>query len=171
MTYPCAYCGSPASSEDGCPSCGRGPDPDALEVVRVDAEIAELNGRLAVARQAVRGIEEGLVRLWNRRQATVARVQANVTAEEPAPPPVREVSNRLVQNALFLLGGLLLGVAAIVFTAVAWAQFGVGGRAVVLASFTVATLINRLLSFSIARSTLSLPPLGLLGVQKSKKRE
>ncbi|MCO8275004.1 hypothetical protein M1L60_30935 [Actinoplanes sp. TRM 88003] len=37
---------------------------------------------------------------------------------------------------LFALGGLLLGVAAIVFAAVAWAQFGLGGRAVVLAAFT-----------------------------------
>ncbi|MEU4222568.1 hypothetical protein AB0F10_45425, partial [Actinoplanes sp. NPDC026623] len=62
------------------------------------------------------------------------------------PPPVapaprtREASTRLVQNVLFLLGGLLLGVAAIVFTAVAWAQFGVGGRALLLAGFTVAAL-------------------------------
>jgi hypothetical protein len=45
-----------------------------------------------------------------------------------------------VQNALFLLGGLLLGVAAIVFTAVAWNQFGVGGRAALLAGFTAAAL-------------------------------
>ncbi|GAB1690669.1 SCO7613 C-terminal domain-containing membrane protein [Krasilnikovia sp. M28-CT-15] len=51
-----------------------------------------------------------------------------------------EASGRLVQNVLFLLGGLLLGVAAIVFTAVAWAQFGVGGRAVLLATFTAAAL-------------------------------
>jgi hypothetical protein len=62
----------------------------------------------------------------------------------PSPPPrtprTREASTRLVQNALFLLGGLLLAVAAIVFTAVAWSQFGVGGRALLLAGCTVATL-------------------------------
>jgi hypothetical protein len=34
----------------------------------------------------------------------------------------------------------LLGVAAIVFTAVAWSQFGVGGRAALLAGFTAAAL-------------------------------
>ena len=63
----------------------------------------------------------------------------------PAPVPAPgarnpEVSTRLVQNTLFLLGGVLLGIAAIVFTMVAWAQFGVGGRAVLLAGFTVAAL-------------------------------
>src|SRR5262249_40165352 len=44
--------------------------------------------------------------------------------------------------------GLLLGSAAIVFTAVAWANFGVTGRAVVLAVVTVLTL--------------AVPPLALL---------
>ena len=41
---------------------------------------------------------------------------------------------------LFLLGGLLLAIAAIVFTAVAWTQFGLGGRAALLAAFTGAAL-------------------------------
>ncbi|WP_250030709.1 SCO7613 C-terminal domain-containing membrane protein [Paractinoplanes maris] len=116
MTYPCPHCSAPASPETGCPSCGRGPDPDAIEVVRADAEIAELNQRLR--------------EVWARRQAAAARVQAALGS--PAP----EVSSRTAQNVLFLLGGLLLGVAAIVFAAVAWAQFGVGGRALVLLTFT-----------------------------------
>ncbi len=60
----------------------------------------------------------------------------------PAPLPVRapETSTKFVQNLLFLLGGLLLAIAAIVFTVVAWAQFGIGGRSVLLAFFTAATL-------------------------------
>jgi len=45
-----------------------------------------------------------------------------------------------VQTSLFLLGGLLLAVAAIVFTAVAWSQFGVRGRAGLLAVVTVVFL-------------------------------
>ncbi|GAA3456787.1 SCO7613 C-terminal domain-containing membrane protein [Dactylosporangium matsuzakiense] len=51
-----------------------------------------------------------------------------------------EAAPRTVQNLLFILGGLLLGAAAIVFTAVAWASFGVLGRAAVLAVITLVTL-------------------------------
>lgn len=45
---------------------------------------------------------------------------------------IRETSTRSVQNTLLALGGLLLGVAAIAFTAVAWAKFGDGGRAAII---------------------------------------
>ncbi|MEV8512684.1 hypothetical protein [Dactylosporangium sp. NPDC051484] len=51
-----------------------------------------------------------------------------------------EAAPRTVQNILFILGGLLLGSAAIVFTAVAWASFGVLGRAAILAVVTLITL-------------------------------
>ncbi|MET7424411.1 hypothetical protein [Dactylosporangium sp. NPDC005555] len=51
-----------------------------------------------------------------------------------------EASPRTVQNLLFILGGLLLGSAAIVFAAVAWASFGVMGRAAILATVTLITL-------------------------------
>ncbi|MFI5909072.1 SCO7613 C-terminal domain-containing membrane protein [Dactylosporangium sp. NPDC051541] len=51
-----------------------------------------------------------------------------------------EAEPRTVQNLLFILGGLLLGAAAIVFTAVAWASFGVLGRAAILAVITLLTL-------------------------------
>ncbi|MGH3730699.1 MAG: hypothetical protein ACRDTU_18385, partial [Micromonosporaceae bacterium] len=71
-------------------------------------------------------------------------------AGEPAPPvpttaswsptrpgaPRPETSTRSVQNILLVLGGLLLGVAAIVFTAVAWATFGLAGRASILVAIT-----------------------------------
>ncbi|MCY1138952.1 hypothetical protein OWR29_13165 [Actinoplanes sp. Pm04-4] len=129
MTYPCPACGAAASPESGCPSCGRGPDPDAIEVVTADAEIAELNKQLFTARQQVGQLEARLAQVWNRRQAAAARVRGALGA----PAPSRD---KVTQNVLFLLGGLLLGVAAIVFAAVAWAQFGLGGRAVVLLTFT-----------------------------------
>ena len=154
MSYPCPYCRTPAGLTGGCPGCGRGPDPDAALVIRLDAEIA--------------GLHERVRQLWEQRNAAAARVRAAVTAASAAPalaapalaaaapPPSTpsgfaapsrsavstgpEASTRVLQTVLFVLGGLLLGVAAVVFTAVAWAQFGVQGRAVLLAGFTVAAL-------------------------------
>src|SRR4051812_22829979 len=58
----------------------------------------------------------------------------------PVSPRVGETSTRTVQNVLFVLGGLLLGLAAIVFTAVAWATFGVQGRAEALGAVTLLAL-------------------------------
>lgn len=64
-----------------------------------------------------------------------------------APAPVRpEASTRTVQNLLFILGGLLLGTAAVVFTAVAWATVGVAGRALILAGLTTLALAAPLLA-------------------------
>ncbi|WP_345122489.1 SCO7613 C-terminal domain-containing membrane protein [Dactylosporangium darangshiense] len=51
-----------------------------------------------------------------------------------------EAAPRTVQNLLFVFGGLLLGSAAIVFAAVAWASFGVLGRAAILGVVTLLTL-------------------------------
>src|SRR5207248_3158895 len=70
---------------------------------------------------------------------------AGPPAGGPAGPPVApaarpETSVRTVQNVLFVLGGLLLGSAAVVFTAVAWARFGVAGRAAILAVTTLLVL-------------------------------
>ena len=144
-SYPCPFCRTPANLTSGCPGCGRGPDPDAAEVIRLDEQIPVLTARLSAAEAALR-------QAWNARQAAASRVRASLTPAAPAPtfpapPPMpapaprpKEASTRLVQNALFLLGGLLLAVAAIVFTAVAWSQFGVGGRALLLAGFTAAAL-------------------------------
>ena len=156
-SYPCPYCRTPADLDNGCPGCGRDPDSDAAEVVRLDARIGVLNAQLAAARFAVETAENELRQVWQLRHAAAARVRAKVTAPgSPAAPalsatpplsatprpaqPVRETSTRAVQNTLFLLGGLLLGAAAIVFTAVAWSQFGIGGRAALLAAFTGAAL-------------------------------
>ncbi|SCE90163.1 hypothetical protein GA0070216_10330 [Micromonospora matsumotoense] len=51
-----------------------------------------------------------------------------------------ETSTRTIQWLLFVLGGLLLGTAAVVFTAVAWSAVGVAGRALILAAFTALAL-------------------------------
>ncbi|NBE80542.1 SCO7613 C-terminal domain-containing membrane protein [Micromonospora rubida] len=57
-----------------------------------------------------------------------------------APVGGAETSTRTVQGLLFVLGGLLLGTAAVVFTAVAWAAVGVVGRALILLAFTALAL-------------------------------
>lgn len=57
-----------------------------------------------------------------------------------APPPRKDFSPKTAQNLLLGLGGLLLVVAAVVFTVVSWGHIGIGGRAVILAGVTVLTL-------------------------------
>lgn len=71
---------------------------------------------------------------------TIPPPPAPTGAPGAAPGRVREASTRTVQNILFVLGGILLGTAAVVFTAVAWATFGVAGRATILAIVTLVML-------------------------------
>ncbi|HEU4423010.1 MAG TPA: hypothetical protein VFR67_10810 [Pilimelia sp.] len=151
-SYPCPFCGAPANLASGCPGCGRPPHPDAAEVIRLDAEIPALAVRAEQARQAYADAASTLRQAQERRAAAAARVRAAVRAETAAAPPAvpasgpeaapahAEASTRTVQNTLFILGGLLLGTAAIVFTAVAWAAFGQGGRAAILAGVTALAL-------------------------------
>ncbi|MFC8847467.1 MULTISPECIES: SCO7613 C-terminal domain-containing membrane protein [unclassified Micromonospora] len=63
-----------------------------------------------------------------------------VPPQRPAQVGGAETSTRTVQGLLFVLGGLLLGTAAVVFTAVAWATVGVAGRALILLAFTALAL-------------------------------
>ncbi len=154
MSYPCPACGSMANLAAGCPGCGRRPDPEAAEVIQLDETIRRLEFDLERAR---RGYAEAVGRLsaaQRRRGELVARIRARAAVApkpdpepgpepepEPEPRPARpETSGRTVQNLLFILGGLLLASAAIVFTAVAWANFGVSGRAGILGAVTVLTL-------------------------------
>ncbi|TDQ54815.1 SCO7613 C-terminal domain-containing membrane protein [Actinorugispora endophytica] len=66
-------------------------------------------------------------------------------AARPAPAPRaprrprRELSARSVQNILLGLGGLLVAVAALVFTVVTWSDLGVGTRALILGGSTALT--------------------------------
>ncbi|BCL13725.1 SCO7613 C-terminal domain-containing membrane protein [Micromonospora sagamiensis] len=194
--YPCPGCAAPADLTVGCRACGRGPDPTAAEVVRLDAEITVLTGRVEQARRAYLDLGAALGAVQQRRADLAARVRASravpaqatvvpphvrpprpavaptpsapvatgpaVTSAVLGPTPVRpvaagpvpvgpaavggtaagqrETSTRTVQGVLFVLGGLLLGTAAIVFTAVAWASVGVVGRAAILAAVTALAL-------------------------------
>ncbi|MEU4624559.1 hypothetical protein AB0G04_31875 [Actinoplanes sp. NPDC023801] len=157
-SYPCPRCGAAAALPDGCPACGAGPDPEAAEVIRLDEEIAGLTREWQDARALVTELDRRLHDTRARRNQVAARVVARrqpVPAPQPSPaPPVPvptatgafaepvepKLSTLTVQNVLFTLGGLLLVVAAAVFTAVAWAQVGVTGRALLLAGATAAVL-------------------------------
>ncbi|PRX19863.1 SCO7613 C-terminal domain-containing membrane protein [Actinoplanes italicus] len=186
-SYPCPRCGATAALPDGCPACGAGPDLEAAEVIRLDAELAGLSTELQEARALVTSLDRRLHDTRARRNQIAARVVARrqpspVPAPAPVPSPALtsgsspapastpspapastpspapastpspalastpsepvepKLSTLTVQNVLFTLGGLLLVVAAAVFTAVAWAQVGVTGRALLLAGATAAVL-------------------------------
>ncbi|MBB5871824.1 hypothetical protein F4553_005203 [Allocatelliglobosispora scoriae] len=162
-SYPCPVCKTMADLESACPGCGRAPDPDAAEVIRLDGRLAVAHARLEQLRRDYATSSTEYQELQARRSKLAAKVWASVHAATPvvpgpaavptrsvgvpvgpgtAPPTVArpEASPRTVQNLLLILGGLLLGTAAIVFTAVAWATVGAGGRAVILAVITALTL-------------------------------
>ncbi|MGC4767854.1 SCO7613 C-terminal domain-containing membrane protein [Micromonospora sp. DT44] len=159
--YPCPACGGPADLSAGCAGCHRPPDPTAAEVVRLSREVARLEPEVERARRTYTELA-GLLTATSRRRAELAAV---VRAQRAAPTPVvpatplaaptpavatpapgvAETSTRTVQGLLFVLGGLLLGTAAVVFTAVAWAAVGVGGRALILAAVTALVLAVPLL--------------------------
>ncbi|SCG58063.1 SCO7613 C-terminal domain-containing membrane protein [Micromonospora inositola] len=152
--YPCPGCGAPADLASGCPGCGRPPYPPAAEVVRLDREIAALAPEVERARVTYQDLTARLGAARQRRTQLAARIRLEIPSPQPRPvPPVPappspavagpgrpETSTRTVQGLLFVLGGLLLGTAAIVFTAVAWAAVGVAGRALILAAVTVLAL-------------------------------
>ncbi|WP_262284796.1 SCO7613 C-terminal domain-containing membrane protein [Micromonospora sp. MA102] len=149
--YPCPGCGTPADLASGCPGCGRPPYAPAAEVVRLDHEIAELAPRVEAARVAYQELSGRLSTARQRRADLAARIRLEIPAPRPVPvrpqpaavparPGGAETSTRAVQSLLFVLGGLLLGTAAVVFTAVAWAAFGVAGRALILLAFTALAL-------------------------------
>ncbi|HUR72696.1 MAG TPA: hypothetical protein VMZ00_00365 [Sporichthya sp.] len=52
------------------------------------------------------------------------------------PEPREKVTPRQVQHLLLSLGVLLLAVAAVIFTVVAWGRVGIGGRTAILATLT-----------------------------------
>ncbi|MBT8224872.1 MAG: hypothetical protein KJO75_05130, partial [Dactylosporangium sp.] len=175
IRYPCPWCGAAADEVDGCSGCGRPADPDAVNIVRLDARIAECAVQVQQARQAFDRASGHLADAQARRTAAYFRLRFRVrpvTAQAPSPetgaaPPAAgrgagpapeqarpevgtatpdaqhtkaETSPRTVQTILFVLGGILLGSAAVVFTTVAWSSSGIAGKAVILAGFTVLAL-------------------------------
>ena len=109
--------------------------------VRTDAVLRATAQRRDQLAASVRVLGTG----WGGPGATGGPGPQPAAAPVPGPFPtataaVPETSTRTVQNLLFVLGGILLGTAAIVFTAVAWTTFGVEGRATILAVFTLIAL-------------------------------
>jgi hypothetical protein len=144
--YPCPFCGAAANLASGCPGCGRGPDAEAAEVVWLNDEIGLLTQRVEQTRRDYDSAAASLMYAHRRRNALAARVRARTSTPPPAPIAApaavaeKKVPAFAVQSVLFILGGLLLGTGAIVFTAVAWATFGITGRAAILAGVTVLAL-------------------------------
>lgn len=161
--YPCPRCGASASDETGCTACGTPPDRTAIELDRLRHQLADLDRRDFALRQEYAALTDHRRHLQQQiteLQARIAR-QAHPALTSPGPQPSPtgpaapspgpaatatgpaarpETSTASVQTVLLVLGGMLLAVAAIVFTAVAWATFGVTGRAVILATITAVTL-------------------------------
>ncbi|MFF0012398.1 SCO7613 C-terminal domain-containing membrane protein [Streptomyces sp. NPDC005374] len=105
--------------------------PPAEELRLLDAELWQLDARRA--------------QLLTRRAWLVAALQPKWPAPEPTGPtpsalPRPEASRPSVQNLLLVLGGVLLTVAAMVFTLVSWGHLGITGRALVLGAVTAAAL-------------------------------
>lgn len=131
-------------------------------MVGLGRQIAQLAPEVERARHTYTELAGRLSALSRRRAELAAVVRAGLVVPAVAPSaPARgpapvatvstaagaaETSTRTVQGVLFVLGGLLLGTAAIVFTAVAWAAVGVAGRALILAAFTALALAVPLLA-------------------------
>ncbi|MEU0412582.1 hypothetical protein ABZ307_32810 [Streptomyces griseorubiginosus] len=112
--------------------------PPAEELRLIDAELWQLDARRAqlLARRA------WLVAALQPRRTHPSRQspQPQWQAPTPAALPRPEASAPSVQNVLLVLGGVLLTVAAMVFTLVSWGHLGITGRALVLGAVTVAAL-------------------------------
>ncbi len=106
--------------------------PPAEELRLLDNELRRLDARRAqlLARRA-----------WLITALQQVRPLA-ATAPQPVAPvaPRREATAPGVQNVLLLLGGVLLTVAAMVFTLVSWGHLGIVGRSAVLGAVTLAVL-------------------------------
>ncbi|MFJ8596013.1 SCO7613 C-terminal domain-containing membrane protein [Streptomyces sp. NPDC093598] len=131
--------------------------PPAEELRLLDAELWQLDARRAqlLARRA------WLVAALHQTQQQ-PRAQAS-TQPPPTAPPRPETAAPSVQNLLLVLGGVLLTLAAAVFTLVSWGHMGIAGRALVLGGVTVATLAApaALLKRGLRSTAESLAGLGL----------
>ncbi|MFF4253045.1 SCO7613 C-terminal domain-containing membrane protein [Streptomyces sp. NPDC001663] len=101
--------------------------PPAEELRLLDAELWQLDARRA--------------QLLTRRAWLVSALQQPAPVWPlPVAPPRPEAGAPRVQNVLLLLGGVLLTIAAMVFTLVSWGHLGITGRALVLGAVTLAVL-------------------------------
>jgi hypothetical protein len=134
--------------QDRCPHCALPlSGPPAAELWRLDQELAELGVRRSEL-LARRGRLLGMLRAERDRQSApegrstpaAAPGAGRAGPEGGSARPGGDFSPGAVQNLLLALGGLLLAVAAVVFTVVSWGHLGIGGRAAVLGGFTAVIL-------------------------------
>ncbi|QJT00516.1 hypothetical protein G9272_09615 [Streptomyces asoensis] len=109
--------------------------PPAEELRFLDSELRQLDARRAqlLARRAwlitmLQQAVQPAPPVWPSRQA------------QPGPSARPEATAPGVQNVLLLLGGILLTIAAMVFTLVSWGHLGIAGRSLVLGAVTLAVL-------------------------------
>lgn len=156
--YPCPVCHTLTTLEHPCPGCGRAPDPNAAAVITLDKELMRLQTQVDEARRRHDELNAQLAETRRRREAYATAVRMAVAAERSSgtvptvplehqtapvtqPAAVRaEASRGTFQILLFALGGLVLGIAAIIFTAWAWRVYGVVGRALILSGVTLVML-------------------------------
>ncbi|MEV8037228.1 hypothetical protein [Streptomyces sp. NPDC086182] len=103
----------------------------AEELRLLDTELRQLDARRAV--------------LLNRRAWLIHALQPPPVRTVPLAPPAfparrPEATAPGVQNALLLLGGILLTIAAVAFTLVGWGHLGIAGRSLVLGAVTLVAL-------------------------------
>ncbi|MFV2196031.1 SCO7613 C-terminal domain-containing membrane protein [Nocardiopsis sp. LOL_012] len=133
----CPSCRLPlptAESPPACPRC-RLPlvGPDAQELWRIDTELAGLDAR----RSVLLGERSALLHRMRAPSPTAAGVP-RPPGGAPAPVGPAEVTGRSAQNAILGVGGLLVGIAALVFAVWTWSDMGTGARATVLVLTTMA---------------------------------
>ncbi|WP_327049082.1 hypothetical protein OG320_15060 [Microbispora sp. NBC_01189] len=131
----CPDCGEPLTGPHAaCPACAL-PLSGAVagELWRVDLALADLRTREA---QLTARRNELVAALRAARTGTNQAEDHSGAVSSPAPGRPRDLPVRAVQNLLLALGGLLLVVSAIVFTAVSWGHLGIGGRAAILLGLT-----------------------------------
>lgn len=144
----CPSCSASIEGAEQCPSCGlplRGAL--AAELWDVDVRLAALSGRREQLMAALRaGVTSAPVVAQPYSSGSPAPGPTLVW-QDPAPTaPRQEWTPQRVQNTLLSLGVLLLAVAALVATAVAYRRVGASGRAVVLLGVTALAVVASRLS-------------------------
>ncbi|MDV9193270.1 hypothetical protein R6L23_34530, partial [Streptomyces sp. SR27] len=127
--------------------------PPADELVLVDRELAQLDGRRS--------------QLLARRAWLIQVLHASAAPMAPRPfaaPAPADSTPRSAQNVLLTLGGTLLTIAAVAFTLVSWGSMGIGGRTAVLSVVTSAALATpvALLRRGLVSTAESVAALGLV---------
>ena len=148
----CPSCGAPLTGAPACAACGiRLTGIDAQQLWQVDLQLASVEERrralLETREQLLESLRGDAVDEATALVGAVTSVAVSIPDDDvtpllpagdwPGPPQhfraqPKEWTPARVQNTLLGLGGLLLAIAAIVFTAVAYDRLGNSGRALVL---------------------------------------